>query len=303
MPKRPASSNKERYQPSRRAKVTSLKNYFRAVPASERLQPAPCLATSDEEFELSFCKREILDDLISSPAPYSEITPDVESPVGSSTASQLTFTDSPQLLVPKCEPDEEGAMQEVSEISPDIESLSGVPASQISTESQESSESDQSAESHGSTESDQLLGPNLESDESGPELEFNEAMLGLPVRNEDLNILGKSARLFIPIEPYHPSAEIIPPKTTPSRTVYFQQYWFEYFPWLTYDASLCAVLCHDCALAYSKGLMYLAKRANKAFMVVGFRNWKKAIERFRVHERSASHSHALDELELYAGRD
>lgn len=40
----------------------------------------------------------------------------------------------------------------------------------------------------------------------------------------------------------------------------------------------------------------IARKTNPAFVSVGFKNWKKAIERFNCHQRSERHKHAVTTL-------
>jgi hypothetical protein len=100
----------------------------------------------------------------------------------------------------------------------------------------------------------------------------------------------------ISAEPYHPDVSIIHPKRTKTQNINFQQKWFIDYPWLTYETSLSAVLCHDCNRAYSMGMMTLAKKKEEAFTVAGFSNWKKAKERFESHMRTDAHKHAVSVL-------
>lgn len=53
------------------------------------------------------------------------------------------------------------------------------------------------------------------------------------------------------------------------------------------------VLCFYCSKAFYSETSPLAKNADSAFISSGFKNWKKALERFTVHERSDSHKTAM----------
>lgn len=79
----------------------------------------------------------------------------------------------------------------------------------------------------------------------------------------------------------------------------FQQKWFTTFPWLHYSATLQGVLCFHCAKIYSKQPTF-ASKCDPAFVSVGFRNWKKAIERFSGHAKSQLHIHAMN---IYAQKE
>ena len=99
-------------------------------------------------------------------------------------------------------------------------------------------------------------------------------------------------------EPCHPNVRVvqIPPKRTKNQNVFFQQRWFVEYPWLTYNSSLKAVLCHHCYRAHSMGMLNLVKKSEEAFTVHGFRNWKKGAERFKAHLRTDCHKHAVSVL-------
>ena len=52
------------------------------------------------------------------------------------------------------------------------------------------------------------------------------------------------------------------------------------------------VLCTVCCKASAESLLHAQTRTETAFLEVGFRNWKKAVEKFNSHERSDCHKHA-----------
>lgn len=73
----------------------------------------------------------------------------------------------------------------------------------------------------------------------------------------------------------------------------FQQKWFTTFPWLHYSATLQGVLCFHCAKVYMNQPTFAGK-CDSAFVTAGFRNWKKAIDRFSAHAKSQMHIHAMN---------
>lgn len=96
--------------------------------------------------------------------------------------------------------------------------------------------------------------------------------------------------------PHHePPINILPFKEK-NRTLFFQLQWYERFPWIHYSGKVSGVVCFYCAKATSSGLMNLATKAEPTFSKHGFRNWKKAIEKFKTHEASASHKHAISQI-------
>lgn len=98
-----------------------------------------------------------------------------------------------------------------------------------------------------------------------------------------------------PEEAYHPNPSLIPWKQTKSQKIYFQEKWYKQFPWIHYDAKLQKMLCFQCSRAKQLGLLNLAKCQDPAFVSAGFDNWKKP-ERFKSHEKSDTHQHAVFEL-------
>ena len=64
--------------------------------------------------------------------------------------------------------------------------------------------------------------------------------------------------------------------------------WYDKFPWIT----LCTaqkVFCVYCRYAYKHNLFTFCRKGDEAFSVKGFDNYKKAVEKFRIHENSDSH--------------
>jgi hypothetical protein len=85
---------------------------------------------------------------------------------------------------------------------------------------------------------------------------------------------------------------IIPPQPLKSRKIYFQQHWYEKYPWLHYDIAVKGFLCFTCSKASSMGLLRSIKCAEPCFVSTGFNNWKKATGdngRFASHQNSACH--------------
>jgi len=73
----------------------------------------------------------------------------------------------------------------------------------------------------------------------------------------------------------------------------FQQKWFTTFPWLHYSATLQGVICFHCAKVFLNQSTF-ASKCDPAFVSVGFRNWKKAIQKFSEHAKSQLHIHAMN---------
>ena len=72
----------------------------------------------------------------------------------------------------------------------------------------------------------------------------------------------------------------------------FKAEWFDNWTWLDWDSQECNVKCHTCRMAVKLKLITFSKNADCAFTESGFKNWKKATERFTDHERSNTHREA-----------
>lgn len=91
-------------------------------------------------------------------------------------------------------------------------------------------------------------------------------------------------------KPYQPPSQCIETQTLANKTLAFQEKWFWDFPWLHYSPSVKGVLCFYCSKGFSRQSSF-GQRADTAFISAGFRNWKKAIEKFSVHQNSQAHHH------------
>ncbi len=102
----------------------------------------------------------------------------------------------------------------------------------------------------------------------------------------------------MPEKPYTPNTCCIPNQVIGNgkRILKFRQTWFDRYPWLHYSNAKLGVLCFYCAKTEGMKIFYLAKKRESAFSIDGFRNWKKAVERFDEHEKSQSHLFAVQQL-------
>lgn len=80
------------------------------------------------------------------------------------------------------------------------------------------------------------------------------------------------------------------------RSLSFRQSWFDSFSWLHYKASASGVVCFYCEKAEHLGLFQLSRNREDAFITTGFRNWKKALQRFQEHAQSRSHQFAVERV-------
>ncbi|CAN7980597.1 unnamed protein product [Ixodes pacificus] len=72
-----------------------------------------------------------------------------------------------------------------------------------------------------------------------------------------------------------------------------QRDWFVKFPWLSYESKSDVVFCHECRQRYEEQGNANAGSMEPAFVKAGFNNWKKAIEKFRSHEKSQFHTDSV----------
>jgi len=90
--------------------------------------------------------------------------------------------------------------------------------------------------------------------------------------------------------PYQPHSQCIEKQILPNKSLAFQEKWYQDFPWLHYSPSVRGVLCFYCSKGVSNQCS-LGHRPDAAFISTGFRNWKKAIEKFTAHQTSQAHRH------------
>jgi len=100
----------------------------------------------------------------------------------------------------------------------------------------------------------------------------------------------------LPETPFQPKSNEIVTQKLKTKSLHFQELWFVRFQWLHYAAELQGVLCHVCARLSMNNQLGLSKCTEEAFTVAGFRNWKKAIEKFSDHENSHCHRQAMVQL-------
>ena len=93
-------------------------------------------------------------------------------------------------------------------------------------------------------------------------------------------------------KPFHPK-NIKFPKNSQNRSA--QEKWFQDFPWLSYDVNLDKVFCFHCSKAFKEKKIF-GKNFEPAFISNGYNNWKKAIEKFRLHEKSDCHKESFQKI-------
>ena len=84
-------------------------------------------------------------------------------------------------------------------------------------------------------------------------------------------------------------------KSTSGRQ--FRSEWMGKYPFLDYHEDRECVTCRSCCSAVGKDLMRKSDFREVAFLN-GFRNWKKALDRFAAHAKSETHLKAAEKLVL-----
>ena len=97
-------------------------------------------------------------------------------------------------------------------------------------------------------------------------------------------------------KPYQPDPSVIPTQQTAKRTLSFQKSWYDAFNWLHFDSGLKKVVCFYCVKASVMGLSDLARCKEPVFISQGFNNWKKAIDKFKAHQKSHTQILAVNQL-------
>ncbi|KAG8179238.1 hypothetical protein JTE90_004066 [Oedothorax gibbosus] len=82
----------------------------------------------------------------------------------------------------------------------------------------------------------------------------------------------------------------------------FQKSWLIKYTWLEYEASTEKVFCKTCKEADIKNLLQFSSKKDNAFISVGFSNWKKALEKFRLHENTFAHKEGVLKLNSMTNR-
>ena len=87
--------------------------------------------------------------------------------------------------------------------------------------------------------------------------------------------------------------DALPSQVCGGRILKFQPSWLNKFNWLFVQLGTPGVLCKICVETHKLGLIPTGiadGRSEEAFLTTGFRNWTKALDKFRVHEKSQGHT-------------
>lgn len=120
-------------------------------------------------------------------------------------------------------------------------------------------------------------------DNNEAEVHNTASTLTTPINHE------KTATEQYSIAKQQPSNMVFPKTIFGKKERSFNASWFAKFPWIHYDIQKDSVFCYTCMTACTKGHKTVSNNRDPAFMTRGFRNWKKAGERFLEHQNSICH--------------
>ena len=69
--------------------------------------------------------------------------------------------------------------------------------------------------------------------------------------------------------------------------------WYKQFKWLVLCTSRMKAFCFCCRFSTSRKLVTSSSKAEEAFTVTGFSNWKKAVQKFNEHEICHAHKEVV----------
>ena len=78
----------------------------------------------------------------------------------------------------------------------------------------------------------------------------------------------------------------------------FQPDWYNSYPWISLCPTNKSVFCYYCRTMKQKGLLTFSSRQESVFSESGFKNWKKALERFKDHKASQAHRESIENQRL-----
>ncbi len=94
-------------------------------------------------------------------------------------------------------------------------------------------------------------------------------------------------------KPNQPDPKVLIKQVLKEWTLTFQKAWYDKYPWLHVNMGTEGVLYFHCSKYFKTGKPAQAKSIDPAFVSTGFQNWKKALEKFSMHEKSEGHKVAV----------
>ncbi|KAI5649523.1 hypothetical protein M9H77_35528 [Catharanthus roseus] len=136
---------------------------------------------------------------------------------------------------------------------------------------------------------------NIEDRGKKPRVEFSDFEIigdpGLrkPIDSYPYEVRDELRRLYVAKGPTQPCDHKFPQTDFGEIRRSFQKQWFKDFTWLEYSVHKDAAFCFCCYL-FGKGQNH--KHGDDIFKEVGFKNWKRAKEKFRNHEGAPNSPHS-----------
>ncbi|KAK1352872.1 zinc finger MYM-type protein 1-like [Heracleum sosnowskyi] len=125
----------------------------------------------------------------------------------------------------------------------------------------------------------------MESDIDGIE---SDPGLRKPIEDYDIGIRDRIRREYISKGACQPKGHNFPKTKFGPSTRTFREQWFKLHDWLEYSIDKDAAFCFYCYLFKPPSMI---RFGDDAFTKVGFKNWKKACEKFRDHIGEVSSPH------------
>ncbi|KAI5680426.1 hypothetical protein M9H77_01653 [Catharanthus roseus] len=116
-----------------------------------------------------------------------------------------------------------------------------------------------------------------------------------PIDSYPYEIRDELRRLYVAKGPTQPCDHKFPHTDFGEIRRSFQKQWFKDFTWLEYNVYKDAAFCFCC---YLFGKSQNHKHGDDIFTEVGFKNWKRAKEKFRNHEGAPNSPHSSAVIEL-----
>ncbi|KAI5649931.1 hypothetical protein M9H77_35936 [Catharanthus roseus] len=142
---------------------------------------------------------------------------------------------------------------------------------------------------------------NIEDRGKKPRVEFSDFEIisdpGLrkPIDSYPYEVRDELRRLYVAKGPTQPCDHKFPQTDFGEIRRSFQKQWFKDFTWLEYSVHKDAAFCFCCYL-FGKGQNH--KHGDDIFTEVGFKNWKRAKEKFRNHEGAPNSPHSGAVIQL-----
>ncbi|KAI5663651.1 hypothetical protein M9H77_22974 [Catharanthus roseus] len=136
---------------------------------------------------------------------------------------------------------------------------------------------------------------NIEDRGKKPRVEFSDFEnigdpgLRKPIDSYPYEVRDELRRLYVAKGPTQPYDHKFPQTDFGEIRRSFQKQWFKDFTWLEYSVHKDAAFCFCCYL-FGKGQNH--KHGDDIFTKVGFKNWKRAKEKFRNHEGAPNSPHS-----------